>query len=150
MTAQPPDGRQLLRIGVVARRVGVTPDTVRYYERLGLLECARRSKGGYRLFEPSVTERLSFIRKGQALGLTLEEIKEVLDLSDAGTEPCRHVREALGARLADVDRRLSDLRSLRRALASALSRAEGCSEGEPCICGIIEKAATTIPGEEET
>jgi DNA-binding transcriptional MerR regulator len=148
MPRVPPDPNSLLKIGAVARRAGVSPDAIRYYERLGLVEPARRSDGGYRLFRPAVHERLTFIRKAQALGLSLEEVREVLEISDSGAAPCRQVREALAQRLEEVDRRLGDLRALRRTLVSALRRAESRVEG-PGICGIIENARTEPTNEEE-
>ena len=132
---------QLLKIGAVAHRAGVSPDTIRYYERLGLVAPACRSSGGYRLFSPAVNERLTFIRKGQALGLTLQEVREVLEFSDTGAAPCPRVREALVQHLEDVDRKLGDLRALRRTLVSALNRAEP-QEDDTSICGIIENAKT--------
>lgn len=144
----PPDRNPLLTIGAVARHAGVSPDAIRYYERLGLVEPACRSSGGYRLFSPAVNERLTFIRKGQALGLTLEEVREVLEISDTGTAPCRQVRGTLAQRLAEVDRRLGDLRALRRTLVSALRRAESREDG-PGICGIIENPKTGPANEEE-
>src|SRR5437773_8150080 len=80
---------QKLTIGELAERVGVTPDTLRYYEHVRLLPPPPRSNGGYRLYEPGVADRVAFIRKAQALGLTLDDVREVLRVSDAGTPPCR-------------------------------------------------------------
>lgn len=144
----PPDPTPLLKIGAVARRAGVSPDAIRYYERLGLVEPACRSSGGYRLYGPDVHERLAFIRKSQTLGLSLEDVHEVLDISDTGTVPCRQVREALAQRLEEVDRRLGDLRALRRTLVSALKRAESWEDGAS-ICSIIENVKTRTTNEEE-
>ncbi|MCI0432250.1 MAG: heavy metal-responsive transcriptional regulator [Gemmatimonadetes bacterium] len=134
-----------LRIGEVAERAGVTPDTLRYYERIGMLARARRSSGGYRLWDRSVVDRVVFIRKAQALGLTLDEISEVLALSTQGTEPCPHVRSALSHRLQEVESRLADLRSLRATLMAALSRSQHVPTADHCICGIIE--SQEIPAE---
>ena len=127
-----------LRIGDVARQADVTADTLRYYERLGLIEPAGRTSGGYRSYESGVVDRLQFIGKAQALGLTLEEILEVLRVSAEGTPPCEHVRSTLAQRLRDVDARLAELRALRRALSGALDRSAQLPPAASCVCGIIE------------
>src|SRR5579884_3383131 len=88
--------RDHFTIGELAGRAGVTPDTLRYYERLGLLPAPARSNGGYRLYDASAEDRVAFIRKAQALGLSLAEVREVLRIAAAGTPPCAHVRAAPG------------------------------------------------------
>jgi len=103
------DDRILLRIGEVARRAGVRTDTLRYYERLGLVEPTTRSSGGYRLYDAGTFERLSFVRKAQALGLTLQEVGEILHAALEGSPPCDHVREMLSTRLDDVDERITEV-----------------------------------------
>jgi hypothetical protein len=85
-----------------------------------------------------VVDRLQFIGKAQALGLTLEEILEVLRVSAEGTPPCEHVRSTLAQRLRDVDARLAELRALRRALSGALDRSAQLPLAASCVCGIIE------------
>lgn len=129
---------QKLSIGELAERVGVTPDTLRYYERLRLVPAPPRSNGGYRLYDPAVAERLAFIRKAQALGLSLEDVRDVLRIADAGTPPCEHVRAALARRLADVEVRIAELESLRRTLARALRRSRSLPLTRSCVCEIIE------------
>jgi DNA-binding transcriptional MerR regulator len=127
-----------LTIGDLAEQVGVTPDTLRYYERLRLLPPPPRSNGGYRLYEPAVAERVAFIRKAQALGLTLDDVREVLRIADAGTPPCEHVRAALGRRLGEVEARIADLEELRHTLAGALRRSQSQPLARSCVCDIIE------------
>lgn len=127
-----------MRIGGLARAAGVSADTLRYYERLGLLPKARRSEGGYRLYDRSVAERVGFIRKAQALGLTLEQVGEALRIAADGAAPCEHVRAALSARLREVDARIEELLSLRRTLSRALARSRALPETGSCVCGIIE------------
>lgn len=131
----------LLRVGVVARRSGVSPDTVRYYEDLGLLDPPDRSPAGYRLFKPDVLERLAFIRKAQALGLTLSEVGDIVRASMDGAPPCEHVRATLSARVVEVEARISDLHSLRDSLRQALRRAHRLPVATSCVCGIIESHA---------
>ena len=105
-----------MKIGELARRAAVTPDTVRYYEREGLLPPPPRTPGGYRDYGADALEDLSFIRKAQALGLRLLEVREVLAITEDGREPCDHVRAAVLARLEEVERRMDELPALRATL----------------------------------
>jgi DNA-binding transcriptional MerR regulator len=82
-----------LKAGAVAKAAGVGVQTLHYYERLGLLQKPNRSAANYRLYAPEAVRRVRFIKKAQALGLTLEETKQILDLKDHGREPCRKVAE---------------------------------------------------------
>jgi DNA-binding transcriptional MerR regulator len=134
-----------LRIGELARSAGVSADTLRYYERLGLLPRAQRSSGGYRLFDRTAGDRIAFIRKAQALGLTLEAVREVLRIAADGTAPCEHVRAALSARLSEVDTRIAELQSLRRTLARALAKSRALPVAGTCVCGIIEAEPVPAP-----
>jgi len=83
----------LLKIGSVAKAAGVGVQTLHFYERSGLLPKPKRSAANYRLYAPEAVRRVRFIKKAQALGLTLEETKQILDLKDHGREPCRKVAE---------------------------------------------------------
>lgn len=132
---------QPLTIGKLASLAGVTPDTLRYYERLGLVPAPPRTNGGYRLYDPALAERIGFIRKAQALGLTLEDIREVLRVADKGTPPCEHVRAALAQRLRDVDARIAELHTLRQTLSQALARSRSLPVAKSCVCSIIESQA---------
>ena len=131
-------GSEPLTIGRLASLAAVTPDTLRYYERLGLMPAAPRTNGGYRLYDPSLVERIRFIRKAQALGLSLEDVREILRVADKGTPPCEHVRAALGRRLREVEARITDLASLRQTLARALRRTRSRPLARSCVCDIIE------------
>lgn len=135
-----------LTIGALAEQAGVTTDTLRYYERLRLLPPSPRSNGGYRLYDASVAERVSFIRKAQALGLSLAEVREVLRIADAGTPPCAHVRAALTRRLVEVEAKITELESLRRTLARALRRNRALPLARACMCDIIESQELPRPG----
>lgn len=134
-----------LTIGKLATQAGLTSDTLRYYERVGLLQRPARTRGGYRLYDPAALERLSFIRKAQALGLTLDEIREVLRLAADGTRPCRHVRQALERKVSEIDERIAALRSLRTDLARALRRDDRVPRPGACVCGIIEQQEVREP-----
>jgi DNA-binding transcriptional MerR regulator len=134
-------GEKQFFIGTLAKTAGLTPDTVRYYEAIGVMPEPERSRSGYRVYVSAAVERLEFIGQAQALGLTLEEIREILALTDGGAEPCDHVRDRLRQRLLEVQRRINELRALRGRLRAALREAEESSEAEGCRCQIIEGAA---------
>ena len=89
-------------VGDLAARAGVSPDTVRYYERLGLLDTPQRTESGYRLYDVDAIDRVGFVRKAQTLGLTLREIGEIIQASLDDAPPCEHVRTTLSSRLDDV------------------------------------------------
>lgn len=127
-----------MRIGELATLAGATPDTLRYYERLGLLPRPTRTNGGYRLYERAALERIALIRKAHALGLTLREVGEVLEIASGGRDPCPHVRALLERRLGEIRARIADLRSLERTLGEVLAEAQRAPAGRACVCRIIE------------
>ncbi len=133
---------QAIRIGDLAQRAGTSRDTLRYYERIGLLPRPPRTPAGYRLYDASLAERVAFIKKAQALGLALDEIREVLRIAADGTPPCEHVRAAFQRRLRDVDARIGELTSLRATLRRALARSRRLPLVASCICGIVESETT--------
>src|SRR2546430_9725934 len=110
-----------LKVGAVAKAAGVGVQTLHYYERLGMLPKPDRSAANYRLYSPEAVRRVRFIKKAQALGLTLEETKQILDLKDHGREPCRKVAELGEKHLLEIDAHLTRLRAYRRALAQSVS-----------------------------
>jgi len=126
-----------LRIGEVARRSGVSIDTLRYYERLRLLPRTRRSSGGFRLFSPEHVLRVQFIKQAQDLGFSLEEIKGLL--ATGGAEECRKVRDLLQLKLTELDDRLKAMKSFRRVLARHLSECEAelTQHGESACCPVV-------------
>ncbi len=130
-----------MRIGELAKSAGVTPDTIRYYEREGLLPLADRTPGGYRDYGPGVVADLQFIKKAQALGLKLSDVREVLEISSGGRPPCEHVRATVSARLTEVERRLKELRALRSTLRETLERLHRAPPPKAgCRCAVIESA----------
>jgi DNA-binding transcriptional MerR regulator len=127
-----------LRIGELADELGLNPKTIRYYEEIGLLPAPQRSTAGYRLYGAADRERLRFIAKAKAIGLSLEEIGEILQLRDGGTDPCAHVRDLLDRRLAAVEEHLRVLSELRHELLALRDEAV-TPDGESAeVCGIIE------------
>lgn len=110
------------RIGEVACLTGVTVETLRYYERRGLLPEPPRTEGGFRCYPPDVVSQVRFIKQAQALGLSLEDVQHLSPgprhRSPAG---CHRVSQLLQRRIVDVDNRLVQLRALRKTLASHLA-----------------------------
>ena len=111
-----------LQIGEVAKRAGVSIDTLRYYEKVHLLPRATRSQGGFRLFPPELVQRVRFIKQAQELGFTLEEIKGLL--ATGGAEECQRVRDLLERKLSQLDEQLKSMRHFRAVLARHLSACE--------------------------
>jgi len=127
-----------MRVGELARRAGLTPDAIRFYERRGLLPSPPRTPSGYRDFPASTLEDLSFIRKGQALGLRLAEIQEIIELTKLGQRPCEQVRVAIHGRLEEVTDRIAELRALRETLLAALARLDSDDASSACRCAAID------------
>ncbi|MGH3655929.1 MAG: heavy metal-responsive transcriptional regulator [Micromonosporaceae bacterium] len=112
-----------LRVGELASAAGATPDTIRYYEREGLLPAPPRTASGYRTYPPDAVERLHFIQGCQRLGLSLRDIADLLAVRDTGECPCEPAEQLLRRRLADLDAELARLSALRTemvAMADAL------------------------------
>lgn len=120
-----------MRIGEVAGRSGVPAKTIRFWEDRHLLQPPARTPAGYRDYGPAVLERLAFIRHSQAAGLTLEQIRQVLDIRDGGEPPCVHVARVIARRLREVETRLAELARARGQLAELAARA---AEQDPADC----------------
>ena len=126
------------RISQVALRAGVTPDAIRYYERLGVLPRPPRTAGGLRAYGDDVLPRVRFIQQAQALGLTLKDVKElVANEGRAGQQRCRRVRDLLKTRLADVDARVREMQTFRRTLRNHLNECERALEQERPVCPVM-------------
>lgn len=121
-------------IGALAKRAGVRIDTVRYYERSGLLAPKTRLQSGYRRYGEAELARLRFIRRAQTLGFSLKEIRELLALS-TGRDVSR-VKRAAQAKLADVQARIADLQRMRNGLSSLIEACPG--HGDPTDCPILQ------------
>jgi MerR family mercuric resistance operon transcriptional regulator len=123
-----------IRIGELSRRTGCNIETIRYYERIGLLPRPER-RGSYRQYDASGVAYLCFIRRARDLGFTLDEIRALLQLAAGGTEACAEVRDIASAHLADVRARIADLRAMEKALAVAVKR---CDAGRQPVCPLID------------
>src|SRR3954471_3763403 len=113
-----------MRIGELAAATGTTTKTLRFYEESGLLPPPDRAANGYRDYGPEALARLDFIYRARAAGMTLAQIREVIDIRDSGDAPCHHVHHLLTARLADVNRQIADLQALRATLTQQRDHAE--------------------------
>ncbi|MEQ4608403.1 heavy metal-responsive transcriptional regulator [Streptomyces anulatus] len=132
-----------MRIGELATETGLTTKTIRFYEQVGLLSPPPRTPGGYRDYPPHTVARLAFVRDAQAAGLTLAEIRSVLSLRDSGQAPCTQVAMLIEERLAEIDRRMAELRQARTVLRelghrAAVTDPDTCTAGD--ICTILTRA----------
>lgn len=134
-----------MTVKAAAEAAGVSPKAVRLWESKGLLPPAERTEAGYRLFTAADVDVLRFIRQAKALDLSLAEIKDILDLQRHGATPCGHVTALLDSHIAEIDRTLADLRTLRRSLVAVRQAArDGQRRGEDAVvCRIIENARDT-------
>ena len=126
------------RIGQLAADLGVSAMTIRYYDRIKLLPARRRTLAGYRIYDAGDRDRLGFILKAKAIGLSLEEIRGILGLRQDGREPCEHVLGLVDRKLELVDEELHALDLYRRRLVELRAEAGGTRRTRACVCGIIE------------
>ena len=128
-----------LTIGDLGKATDTKVETVRYYERIGLMPAPKRSQGNYRTYSTEHVERLGFIRRSRALGFSLDQVRELLSLSDHRSRSCEAVDEIAREHLADIDRKLGDLKVLRRELDALLRQ---CRHGVIAECRIITALAS--------
>ena len=113
-----------MRTSELAERAGLNPQTLRYYERRGLLRPPRRSSSGYRDYPADALARLRFIKRAQALGFSLDEAEELLHLAAGGPAACDAVRGLAASGLADIEARMADLARMRDSLAELVTRCD--------------------------
>jgi DNA-binding transcriptional MerR regulator len=144
-----------LTVSGLAARVSVSPDAVRYYERLGLLPRPSRSAAGYRRYDEEAVQRLRFVKGAQWIGLRLREIGELLQVVDRGQCPCGHTEALLRQRLAEVDAQLARLEALRSELARLLAQhpqpacAVDTAEGWWCVQAFSQEGGDSDGGMSE-
>jgi len=125
-----------LTIGQVARQAGLGVETVRFYERRGLIEEPPRRRSGYRAYPAEAVRRLRFIRRAKELGFSLAEVGELLSLRAASRAQCARVRTQVEAKMADIEERISDLARMQHALGELL---ELCRREPPTSeCPILD------------
>jgi DNA-binding transcriptional MerR regulator len=121
-------------IGALAEATGSKVETVRYYERIGLLPQPGRTTGNYRAYTADHLARLSFVRRARDLGFTLDQIRALLELADHKDNDCCSVDAVARGHLTDIDRKIADLKALRRELNDLLNQ---CQQGTIADCRII-------------
>ncbi|MFQ5968513.1 MAG: heavy metal-responsive transcriptional regulator [Acidimicrobiia bacterium] len=132
-----------MRIGQLARAVGVDTPTIRFYESVGLLPEPARRPSGYRDYDESDIERLRFVRQARSLDLPLDDIREILALREEGEAPCPYVREVIAREAAAIEDRIAQLVTLRAELLRLHQVAPELPDnppGEKRVCHILEHA----------
>lgn len=124
-----------LTIGELARGAGTKVETVRFYEKSGLLPVPDRTGGNYRAYGPEHLTRLSFIRRSRELGFPLDQVRALLTLADERDRPCEAIDSIAKEHLVEVERKIADLQALQRELNSMIDQ---CSCGTVAECRIIE------------
>lgn len=127
---------QLRSIGEASAAAGVHSETIRYYERIGLMPAPRRSAGGHRAYDQTEVRRLTFIRRGRELGFGLGQIRAMLGLADDGTLTCGEIYHLTRGHLAEVREKIAELRRLEAALCEISA---DCSAGDTPACPIVER-----------
>jgi DNA-binding transcriptional MerR regulator len=136
-----------MRIKELASQIGVSTETIRYYESIGLLPRPRRAANNYREYSVADVERLRFITSARRLGMSPADIGEILAARDQGIAPCERVLSALDQSLVDLERRLADMLKLRETLVSLRREGETLPlddvQGEQCVCYLIKAYGET-------
>lgn len=123
-----------LTIGALARTTGVTRETIRWYERIGLLQAPARSAGNYRLYTSEHLARLGFIRRCRDMGFSLDEVHDLIDRAAHREDDCADVAAIANARLVELDRKIASLKALRQDLARVVG---SCPGGRVAACHIL-------------
>lgn len=133
------NGPVAITIGELSRRTGCNVETVRYYERIGLMPPAPRTAGRYRLYDEANVRRLAFVRRARELGFTLTDVRTLLALASGQSDgPCFQARELATAHLVAVRAKIADLRAMERVLGHAVDR---CAAGRTPNCPVIDALA---------
>ena len=131
-----------LSIGLVARRTGASVPTIRYYEEIGLLPPASRTEAGQRSYDEATVRRLVFIRRCRDFGFSIDQVRELAGLVDQPDRPCAEVRDIAAAHLAEVRRKLDELKALEAGLSAFVCNCDKACAGGPAVdCTILEELA---------
>jgi len=125
-------------IGELSRRTGVNIETIRYYEKIKMLQPPPRTEGGRRVYGPAETRVLVFIRRGRELGFGLEDIRALLDLAGPGKASCADVRKIAAYHLDDIRTKIADLRKLERLLAKTIAQCSGSRVPDCPVLDILD------------
>jgi MerR family mercuric resistance operon transcriptional regulator len=132
-----------LPIGALSKHTGCNIETIRYYEKAGLLPVPARNPSGYRRYSRTHLKRLTFIRRARGLGFSIEEVRTLLKLADERKQPCAEVRIVAGMHLKDVQGKIADLRTMERVLRETIAK---CASGRSLSCPLIESLSQESPG----
>lgn len=127
-----------MKIGELAKATSTNIETVRYYERIGLLAPPARTSANYRSYGNSHLARLSFIRRARGLGFALEAVRELLRLADEPDQPCAQIDAIASGKIREIDAKIADLRRLRKELSRVVS---ACEIGTVRSCSVVEALA---------
>ncbi len=131
-----------MKTSELAKRAGVTAETVRFYTRKGLLTAARNPENDYKLYDQSALERLRFISQARAIGFSLKEIEEIIQYSQQGNSPCPKVRQMLGRKIQETEKKITDLTvnlSMMRETFSVWADQPDMVPDGKAICCLIEE-----------
>lgn len=131
----------MVQIHELSRAAGISPETIRYYERIGILPRAQRAPNGYRVYAEADTDRLRFIGGARRLGLSLDEIAGILAFRNQNLAPCVHVHELIAQKIVEVRERIRELERLRDELQRLNAAGESLPldvEMQDCVCGLIK------------
>ena len=122
----------MLQVGEVSRQLGLNPQTLYFYERIGLIPPPQRTESGYRLFSQQDMDRLAFITRAKALGLSLDEIKDILALKDGRSLTCQAVHDRLAVKLTQIEQQIQQLQALQGELRPLLERCQAANPNNAC------------------
>ena len=129
-------------IGTLSRQTGVNIETIRYYERAGLLRKPARTAGGYRVYGEADMRRLAFIRRTRDLGFSLDEVRQLLALADQKSRSCRSVHALASGHLGEIQAKIADLRRMEKILAGMVAT---CAQGTMPDCPLLEALGRPAP-----
>src|SRR4028119_1345518 len=144
------EGRGMLKIGEISKRSGVSIEALRFYEKGGLLDRPSRTMSGYRVYGEDVLERIEFIKRAQALGFSLDKIRQIVDDARRGQSPCDEVREIVSRRMEELDERLRELHRYRKELKQTLDEWSKVGRAPGHVCGLIEGSAVEHAAHDKT
>jgi Hg(II)-responsive transcriptional regulator len=127
-----------MKIGEIAKRSGIGIETIRFYEREGLLQEPERRPSGYRVYDDSSVERLGYIKQAKELGFTLTEIRELLELSFAAHAGCEHIRHKAEIKITDIESKIRSLKQMKRSLDKIVERCR--AKNSPNDCPLVHKS----------
>lgn len=128
-------------IGQLARQTGTKAETIRYYEKIGLLRAPLRSQGNYRCYDEGDQRRLAFVRRARELGFSIEQVRELIAFSEQREHACREVDEVVRLHIADITRRIHDLQALQDELQRMIGN---CPGGRMADCRVLDALQPAI------